>query len=77
MLTDDNTSAAASIAAEPDLDYRAELLPADKTQAIKPLPETGKMSIIDGINDAPALKVVGLIRLSRSTMTIIRQTLHW
>ena len=106
MLTGDNTRAAAAIAGELDMDFRAELLPGDKSSAVETLQQQGKVAMIgDGINDAPALKtadigiamgggadvaletadcalthnrvteLAGLIGLSRSTMTIIRQNI--
>lgn len=58
MLTGDNKGAAAKIAAELGLDdVRAELLPADKTDAINGLKQGGdKVAMVgDGVNDAPAL----------------------
>ncbi|TDQ78828.1 Cu+-exporting ATPase [Dongia mobilis] len=58
MLTGDNKGAAARIAAELGLDdVRAELLPGDKTDAIRQLKQQGnRVAMVgDGINDAPAL----------------------
>ena len=106
MLTGDNARAAAVIAGELKMDFRAELLPGDKSSAVEALQKQGKVAMVgDGINDAPALKaaeigiamgggadvaletadcalthnrvteLAGLVGLSRSTMTIIRQNI--
>ncbi|CAI1092030.1 zinc/cadmium/mercury/lead-transporting ATPase [Serratia ficaria] len=57
MLTGDNPRAAAAIASELGLDYRAGLLPEDKVKAITELSELRPTAMIgDGINDAPAMK---------------------
>jgi Cd2+/Zn2+-exporting ATPase len=57
MLTGDNPRAAAAIAAELKIDYRAGLLPADKVEAVKTLGEQHSLAMVgDGINDAPAMK---------------------
>ncbi len=59
MLTGDNSQTAAYIASQVGLtSVRAELLPADKVQAIRELRSEGKAvcMIGDGVNDAPALK---------------------
>ena len=57
MLTGDQTAVARSIAQEAGIDeFRAELLPADKVQAIRQLKEEGTVLMVgDGVNDAPAL----------------------
>ncbi|MBH0109333.1 cadmium-translocating P-type ATPase [Salinibacterium sp. NG22] len=57
MLTGDNSRTAATIAAEAGIsDVRAELLPADKADAIAALSQESPTAMIgDGINDAPAL----------------------
>ncbi|MGL4404675.1 MAG: heavy metal translocating P-type ATPase, partial [Notoacmeibacter sp.] len=56
MLTGDNPRTAAAIAGQLGMDFRAELMPEDKVNAIKALAkEGGVMMIGDGINDAPAL----------------------
>lgn len=58
MLTGDNRQTAAGIAERLSLDdFRYELLPADKVQAIEDLlAEHGEVAMVgDGINDAPAL----------------------
>ena len=106
MLTGDNARAAAAIAGELNMDFRAELLPGDKSSAVEALQKQGKVAMVgDGINDAPALKaaeigiamgggadvaletadcalthnriteLAGLVGLSRSTMSIIRQNI--
>ncbi|WP_413113208.1 zinc/cadmium/mercury/lead-transporting ATPase [Thaumasiovibrio sp. DFM-14] len=57
MLTGDNTRAAAAIAKEIGMDYRAELMPADKLNTVESLRADGYVAMVgDGINDAPALK---------------------
>ncbi|HIB8307140.1 TPA: zinc/cadmium/mercury/lead-transporting ATPase [Serratia marcescens] len=57
MLTGDNPRAAAAIAGELGLDYRAGLLPEDKVSAVTELSELRPTAMIgDGINDAPAMK---------------------
>lgn len=61
MLTGDNPCAAAAIAADIGLDYRAGLLPADKVAAIQQLSQTQPVAMVgDGINDAPAMKAATL-----------------
>jgi len=58
MLTGDNPLAAARVAAEAGIDeYRARLLPEDKTTAIAELKQQyGVVAMVgDGVNDAPAL----------------------
>jgi Cu+-exporting ATPase len=60
MLTGDNRGAAALVARELGLSrYEAEVLPADKAEAVRRLMangEKGKVAMVgDGINDAPAL----------------------
>lgn len=62
MLTGDQTLVAAAIAREAGIDeFRAELLPADKVQAIRQFKEEGTVMMIgDGVNDAPALATAHL-----------------
>lgn len=58
MLTGDNPAAAAAISAQVGVDeFRAELLPEAKLDAVKNLlGEYGKVAMVgDGVNDAPAL----------------------
>ena len=57
ILTGDNPRAAASIANELGLQFRAGLLPADKVNAVMALNANAPLAMVgDGINDAPAMK---------------------
>jgi len=57
ILTGDNPRAAAAIAGELGLDFKAGLLPADKVQAVSELNRQMPLAMVgDGINDAPAMK---------------------
>lgn len=62
MLTGDQTSVAGTIAKEAGIDeFRAELLPADKVEAIRQFKQEGIVMMIgDGVNDAPALATAHL-----------------
>jgi heavy metal translocating P-type ATPase len=58
LLTGDNESAAALIAAESGIeDVRAGLLPAEKVETVRALEASGQRMLVvgDGVNDAPAL----------------------
>lgn len=57
MLTGDNPRAAATIASELNMDFRASLLPEDKVNAVIALNQQAPLAMVgDGINDAPAMK---------------------
>ncbi|MCX8671030.1 zinc/cadmium/mercury/lead-transporting ATPase [Gilliamella sp. B2865] len=57
MLTGDNQRAAKAIAGQLGIDYRAELLPADKLAEIEKIGQHTSIAMIgDGINDSPAMK---------------------
>ncbi|MDE1483318.1 zinc/cadmium/mercury/lead-transporting ATPase [Xenorhabdus bovienii] len=61
MLTGDNPRAAAAIADQLGIDYRAGLLPEDKVKAVTELNEKHHtMMVGDGINDAPAMKAASI-----------------
>ncbi|MCW1829508.1 Zn(II)/Cd(II)/Pb(II) translocating P-type ATPase ZntA [Enterobacter asburiae] len=57
ILTGDNPRAAAAIAGELGLEFKAGLLPADKVSAVTELNQHVPLAMVgDGINDAPAMK---------------------
>ena len=57
MLTGDNQRAAKAIAGQLGMEYRAELLPADKLAKIEEIGRQTPIAMIgDGINDSPAMK---------------------
>ncbi|HHA2175219.1 TPA: Zn(II)/Cd(II)/Pb(II) translocating P-type ATPase ZntA [Enterobacter bugandensis] len=57
ILTGDNPRAAAAIADELGLAFKAGLLPADKVSAVTELNSRAPLAMVgDGINDAPAMK---------------------
>ncbi|MDC9590509.1 zinc/cadmium/mercury/lead-transporting ATPase [Xenorhabdus sp. XENO-10] len=61
MLTGDNPRAAAAIAGQLGIDYRAGLLPEDKVKAVTELNKKHRtMMVGDGINDAPAMKAASI-----------------
>lgn len=61
MLTGDNPRAAATIARQLQIDYRASLLPADKVAAVRERSQQQPLAMVgDGINDAPAMKAATL-----------------
>jgi len=61
MLTGDNPRAAAAMAGQLAIDYRASLLPGDKVQAVRELRHRQPLAMVgDGINDAPAMKAADM-----------------
>ncbi|WP_127110179.1 heavy metal translocating P-type ATPase [Pararhodobacter zhoushanensis] len=57
MLTGDNARTAAAIAGGLGMEFKADMMPEDKLDAIKTMSANGGVMMIgDGINDAPALK---------------------
>lgn len=61
MLTGDNPRAAAAVARELGMDYRASLLPGDKVAAVNELNRRAPLAMVgDGINDAPAMKAAAI-----------------
>ena len=57
ILTGDNPRAAAAIAGELGLAFKAGLLPADKVSAVTELNSNAPLAMVgDGINDAPAME---------------------
>lgn len=76
MLTGDNENTAQAIAAKAGVDdFRADLLPEDKVNAIKNLlAEHGKVAMVgDGVNDAPAMAMstVGIAMGAAGTDTAL------
>jgi heavy metal translocating P-type ATPase len=73
MLTGDNVHTAAHVASQLGIsEYRAELLPADKTEAIRELSQRGaRVAMVgDGINDSPSLAAAD-VGISMSSATDI------
>ncbi len=57
ILTGDNPRAAAAVAGELGLEFKAGLLPGDKVAAVTALNDRAPLAMVgDGINDAPAMK---------------------
>ena len=61
ILTGDNPRAAAAIAGELGLEFKAGLLPEDKVKAVTKLNQHAPLAMVgDGINDAPAMKAAAI-----------------
>ncbi|MDR1732752.1 MAG: heavy metal translocating P-type ATPase [Synergistaceae bacterium] len=77
MLTGDNPRVAEKVARETALDeFRAQLLPEDKTEAIKMMKRSGAKVVMvgDGINDAPALAAADVGVAMRGGADVARET---
>lgn len=73
MLTGDNQRAAKAIAGQLNMDYLAELLPADKLTEIEKIGQDSAIAMVgDGINDSPAMKAatVGIAMGSGSDVAL-------
>ncbi|MDR1875139.1 MAG: heavy metal translocating P-type ATPase [Synergistaceae bacterium] len=75
MLTGDNLRVARSVAEETGIDeVLAQLLPGDKTEAIKRLKNTGGVVMVgDGVNDSPALAAADVGVAMRSGADIAQE----
>ncbi|WP_440007263.1 heavy metal translocating P-type ATPase [Halomicrococcus sp. SG-WS-1] len=74
MLTGDNEGTARAIAERVGVDeYRAELLPEEKVEAVEELADDGVAMVGDGVNDAPAMAAatVGVAMGAAGTDTAI------
>ena len=88
MLTGDNAATAAAIAAEAGIDeFRANIMPADKSVAVEVLKAAGgRVAMLgDGINDAPALAAADVsfamgagsdAAIEVADVTLVRSDLH-
>ena len=88
MLTGDNAATAAAIAAEAGIDeFRANIMPADKSVAVEILKAAGgRVAMLgDGINDAPALAAADVsfamgagsdAAIEVADVTLVRSDLH-
>lgn len=73
MLTGDNPRAAAAIAGELGMDYRAGMLPENKVEEVMRLNASAPLAMVgDGINDAPAMKAatIGIAMGSGTDMAL-------
>ncbi|WP_294609599.1 zinc/cadmium/mercury/lead-transporting ATPase [uncultured Gilliamella sp.] len=73
MLTGDNQRVAQAIAGQLGMDFRAELLPADKLIEIEKFSQSTSIAMVgDGINDSPAMKAatVGIAMGSSSDVAL-------
>ena len=73
ILTGDNPRAAAAIAGELGLEFKAGLLPADKVRVVTELNAHAPLAMVgDGINDAPAMKAstIGIARGSGTDVAL-------
>jgi Cu2+-exporting ATPase len=76
MLTGDNARVAGNVVKETGIDeFKAQLLPEDKTEAIKLLKSSGSKVIMvgDGINDAPALSAADVGIAMRGGADVARE----
>lgn len=78
LLTGDNERAAAKLAQDLDISFRANLLPQDKIQIVREYQAQGKRVVMvgDGVNDAPALAQANVGIAMRGGTDIAIQAAH-